>query len=98
METPKIIEFGRHKGDPLATVPSPYLFLILTFPNIRAHHPGFVADALDVLADRLVIDLDAVLAELLEPVPLDVIAQAKARKVEAKKTQLAKLLAERGRP
>lgn len=94
----KLIEFGQHKGEPLPSLPTPYLLWTLVLPNVRAHHPEFVAAALDVLADRLVIDLDAVLAELLAPVPLDVIAQAKAKKVEAKKTQLAKLLAERGRP
>lgn len=78
----KIIEFGQHKGEPLPSLPTPYLLWTLVLPNVRAHHQAFVADALDVLFARLIADPDAVLAELLAPVPAEVIAAAKARKRE----------------
>lgn len=94
----KLIEFGQHKGEPLPTLPTPYLLWTLVLPNVRARHQDFVADALDVLFARLLADPDAVLAELLAPVPADVIAQAKAKKLEANRARLAKLIAERGRP
>lgn len=96
MQKPKFVEFGQYKGLPLSAVPSPYLIFMMTRANVRVCHPAFVADALDVLAGRLLVDFDAVLAELLAPVPADAIARAKAKKVEAKKAQLAKLLAQRG--
>jgi hypothetical protein len=92
----KLIEFGQHRGEPLPSLPTPYLLWTLVLPNVRAHHPAFVADALDVLFARLLADPDAVLAELLAPVPVDVIAQAKAKKLEANRARLAKLIAERG--
>lgn len=93
---PRILEFGMYKDRPMSVVPTPYLCRILTFPNIR-RHPDFITDVLDVLFARLLADPGAAAAEFLQPVPLDAIAKAKAKRAEAKRAMLAKMLAQRER-
>lgn len=88
-----ILHFGkRHRGTPLAAVPTAYLVWLLAHAQVRARHPKVVADVLGEVACRLLVDYDAVLDDLLVPIPPEILANAKARNLQAKRAKLVKLI------
>lgn len=91
----KLVTFGQYKGRPLHEVPVAYLLFMMTRIGIRREHPDVIGDYLNELADRLVGDFDGTLTELLAPVPVEVLAIAKIKKVEKARAKLAKLEAQR---